>query len=137
MILGKCKVFREKIYATHTGDKQMNLFPQRCVRDHRYKYLLNLRPERVWTTHFTKVDGIPNSHKDIWDSWRQKAATDPSAARLLDLIDHHPPEELYDTWSDPYELSNLAGRADLKPVLEAMRHDLKLWMTAQGDAGDK
>ena len=137
VVLGKCKDFREKIYGTHTGDKQMNVFPQRCVRDRRYKYILNLRPECVWTTHFTKVDGIPNSHKDIWDSWVKKAASDPHAARLLDLIEHHPAEELYDTWNDADELKNLAGRADLQPVLEAMRRDLKEWMTAQGDPGDQ
>jgi uncharacterized sulfatase len=137
VILGKRNEFREKIYATHTGDKQMNQFPQRCVRDRRYKYILNLRPENVWTTHFIKVAGIPDSHKDIWDSWVKKAATDPSAARLLDLIEHHPAEELYDTLNDPYELRTLAGRSELKPVLEAMRRDVRQWMTAQGDPGEK
>jgi arylsulfatase A-like enzyme len=137
VILGKSKTFRDKIYATHTGDKQMNVFPQRCVRDGRYKYILNLRPENVWTSHFTKVPGIRNSHKEIWDSWVEKAAGDPQAARLLNIIEHHPAEELYDTRSDEYELNNLAGRADLKPVLEAMRRDVKQWMTAQGDPGEK
>jgi len=133
VLLGKTKVFRGQIYATHTGDKEMNMFPQRCVRDARYKYIFNLNPERTWTTHFTKVPGIPNSHKDVWDTWVEKAATDPNAAKLMDILEHHPAEELYDTQSDPYELNNLAGKPELKPILEKMRHDLQQWRTAQGE----
>jgi N-sulfoglucosamine sulfohydrolase len=133
VLLGKAKTFRETVYATHTGDKDMNMFPQRCVRDERYKYILNLNPERTWTTHFTKVPGIPNSHKGIWDTWVEKAATDPNAAKLMNILEHHPAEELYDTQSDPYELSNLAGKPELKPVLEKLRHDLQQWRTAQGE----
>ncbi|MHC4540788.1 MAG: sulfatase-like hydrolase/transferase, partial [Planctomycetota bacterium] len=73
VLLGKAKTFRETIYATHTRDGNMNVFPQRCVRDRRYKYVLNLNPENVWTTHFTKVPGIPESHKEVWDTWVEKA----------------------------------------------------------------
>jgi len=135
VLLGKAAALRDRIYATHTGDGQMNRFPQRCVRDRRYKYVLNLHPDRTWTTHFTLVPGIPDSHKDVWDAWVEKARTDPQAARLVDLIEHHPAEELYDTQADPYELENLAGRPELKAVLEALRADLKQWMAAVGDAG--
>lgn len=133
VLLGKARAFRDRIFAAHTGDGEMNTFPQRCVRDGRYKYILNLHPERVWTTHFTKVPGIPESHKEVWDSWVEKARTDASAARLLELIERHPAEELYDTRSDPNELENLAGREALKPVLERLRAELKEWRTAQGD----
>ena len=65
----------------------MNRFPQRGVRDLRYKYILNLHPERKWTTHFTLVPGIPDSHKEVWDTWIAKAETDRGAARLIDLIE--------------------------------------------------
>ena len=137
VLLGKAKVFRERIYACHTGDGSMNVFPQRCVRTKRYKYVLNLRPENTWTTHFTKLKGIPNSHADIWDTWVEKSKTDPKAAKLVDIIQHHKAEELYDTEADPYELANLAGREELKGVLEKMRGDLKKWMRSQGDEGLK
>ncbi|MHC4542590.1 MAG: sulfatase family protein [Planctomycetota bacterium] len=73
VLQGKAKTFRETIYATHTRDGNMNVFPQRCVRDRQYKYVLNLNPENVWTTHFTKVPGIPESHKEVWDTWVEKA----------------------------------------------------------------
>jgi arylsulfatase A-like enzyme len=134
VLVGKAKASREEVYASHSGDGEMNRFPQRCVRDARYKYVLNLQPDRTWTTHFTKVDGIPNSHKEVWDSWVEKAKTDRETARLIEVMERHPAEELYDTQADPYELSNLAGKAELKPVLENLRAKLKQWRKDQGDA---
>jgi arylsulfatase A-like enzyme len=38
VLAGKTKTFREYIYASHTRDGNMNVFPQRGVRDSRYKY---------------------------------------------------------------------------------------------------
>jgi arylsulfatase A-like enzyme len=135
VLLGKTDRFRDKIYATHNRDGNMNVFPQRCVRDRKYKYVLNLKPENLFTTHFTKVEGIPESHATVWNSWVEKAKTDPNTARLVDVIQRHPAEELYDLDVDPFELNNLAGRPELKAVLERMRADLKQWMEAQNDPG--
>jgi N-sulfoglucosamine sulfohydrolase len=133
VLLGHATKFRDAIYATHTGDGEMNRFPQRCVRGDRYKYVLNLNPEVTWTTHFTKVPGIPGSHKEVWDSWVEKAGNDRRAAALVDLIEHHPAEELYDTQADPYELDNRASDPALKPVIERMRGELMRWMAEQGE----
>jgi arylsulfatase A-like enzyme len=133
VLLGRARDFHTKIFASHTGDGDMNVFPQRCVRDQRYKYVLNLRPENTWTTHFTKVPGIPNSHKDIWDTWVEKAKTNFGAARLLTLIEHHPAEELYDTQADPSEFTNLAGEARMQAIKESLRRELRQRMVAQGD----
>jgi len=135
VLLGKADTFRDFIYASHTGDGQMNVFPQRCVRTDRYKYVLNLRPENLWTTHFTKVDGIPDSHADVWNTWVEKARTDANTARLVDVIEHHPAEELYDTEADPYELHNLADDPSLQSTLVELRGKVRDWMAAQGDRG--
>jgi N-sulfoglucosamine sulfohydrolase len=133
VLLGKTKTFRECIYASHTRDGNMNVFPQRGVRDLRYKYILNLNPENTWTTHFTKVPDIPESHKQVWDTWVEKAKTDPQAAKLLDIIEHHPAEELYDLQKDPYELNNIAGKDEAGAILKKMRRQLKKWMLSQND----
>jgi len=137
VLLGKAKTFRERVFASHTGDGEMNVFPQRGIRNKRYKYVLNLQPENKWTTHFTKVQGIPNSHRDVWDTWIDKAKTDSKTAKLVDIIQHHQAEELYDTKVDPYELNNLSDNPDMKPILERLRYDLKQWMVSQGDIGLK
>jgi N-sulfoglucosamine sulfohydrolase len=132
VILSKTKTFREYIYASHTGDGNMNVFPQRCIRDSRYKYILNLKPENTWTTHFTLVPDIPESHKQVWDTWIQKAKTETKVAQLLDIIQHHPAEELYDLQADPYELNNIVAKCD-REILEKMRRKLKAWMLSQND----
>ena len=121
VLAGTAKEFRTEIYASHSSDGTMNIFPQRCVRDLRYKYILNLHPERKWTTHFTQVDGIPDSHRDVYGTWLEKAKTDPAAARIVRITEEHPREELYDTKADPHELNNLAEKADHQPVLRRMR----------------
>ena len=135
VLLGRQATFRDKIYGTHTRDGNMNVFPQRCVRNNRYKYILNLMPENRWTTHFTEVEGIPESHAEVWNSWVEKAETDPQTAQLVYLTQHHPVEELYDVTTDPSEFNNLAFRADMRPILEEMRADVRHWMHAQDDQG--
>lgn len=135
VIGGQQTSFRDKIYGTHTRDGEMNVFPQRCVRDQNYKYILNLMPENTWTTHFTQVEGIPQSHAEVWNSWVEKAKIDPKTARLVYLTQHHPVEELYDVKEDPYELNNLAFLETYQPILEKMRVDVQEWMQSHGDEG--
>ena len=135
VLLGQQAIFRDKIYGTHTRGGDMNVFPQRCVRNNRYKYILNLMPENRWTTHFTEVQGITESHAEVWNSWVKKAETDPQTAQLVYLTQHHPVEELYDVTTDPYEFSNLAFSPEMRPILEEMRTDVQHWMHAQGDEG--
>ena len=132
---GQQTVFRDKIYGTHTRDGDMNVFPQRCVRNSQYKYILNLLPENIWTTHFTKVDGIHESHAEVWNSWIEKAKDDAKTAELVYITQHHPVEELYDVIADPYELNNLVFLDTSRPILEKMRDDVQQWMQLQGDRG--
>jgi arylsulfatase A-like enzyme len=136
VLLGRATQFRKEIYASHSGDGTMNMFPQRCVRDERYKYILNLHPERKWTTHFALVDGIPDSHRDVYDTWLERAKTDATAAQTIARIEQHPREELYDTVADPHELHNLAGTPAMQPVLHRMREQLKKRRAELGD-GDE
>jgi arylsulfatase A-like enzyme len=133
VLVGKATKHQKEIFASHTGDGQMNQSPQRCVRDARYKFILNLSPERKWTTHFTLVDGIPNSHRDVYDTWLEKAKTDAEAAKLINIIEQHPAEELYDTQTDPFELHNLAAEPAMQRVLKAMREKLHVWRDSVGD----
>jgi N-sulfoglucosamine sulfohydrolase len=108
----------------------MNIFPQRCERDSRYEHILNLAPESTWT----KVSGIRESRKEVWDTWVEKAKTDAHAAKIVQLNEHHPQEELYDTQSDRYEFNNLATDPTMQPVLLKMRRQLAQWLTEQGEA---
>ncbi|MHC4540789.1 MAG: sulfatase/phosphatase domain-containing protein [Planctomycetota bacterium] len=59
--------------------------------------------------------------------------TDQQTAKLVDTIEHHTAEELYDLQADPYELNNIAGRPEAEPILKKMRLKLKTWMISQND----
>ena len=113
----------------------MNATPQRCVRDRRHKYILNLNPGRAFTSHFTEVEGLEESHGEIWKTWIEKAKTDAEAAALVEKATRRPKEELYDLESDPFELNNLAERTDHQKRLETMRADLQAWMDETADPG--
>ncbi len=136
VLLGKSRRFRDEIYASHSSDGTMNVFPQRCVRDERFKFILNLHPERKWTTHFTQVDDIPDSHKDVYGTWLEKAKTDATAERIVRLTEQHPAEELYDTLKDPYELDNLAGVPSMAPVLSRLRRQMERRRALIGDQNE-
>jgi len=133
VFLGKKESCREMIFGSHTGDGRMNDFPQRGVRNSRYKYILNLKPENKWTTHFTKVYGFVDSHAEVYKSWLEKAKTDISTAELLKKIEYHPKEELYDTYNDHYEFNNLADDPAYKEIRATMRKHLHEWLKQQGD----
>ena len=130
---GKRGAFRERVYATHTGDGKMNATPQRCVRGGRFKYIRNLNPGRRFTSHFTEVTGLEESHGEIWKTWLEKAETDPETAALVEKAAQRPPEELYDLEADPFEMRNLAEQPERRGRLEAMRADLLRWMREMDD----
>ncbi len=133
VLSGSAKRHREEIYAAHTRDGEMNYYPCRCIRTKTHKYILNLYPENKYTTHFSEA---PNrDHKEIWDTWVEKAKTDKAARDIVNAFYYHPAEELYDLRRDPYEMKDIAGEPENKRVLEELRNKVKQWMVQQGDDG--
>ncbi len=86
VLLGKKKSHRDVIYATHTRDGSMNFYPMRAIRTRTHKYILNLNPERAFTSHITNVY-LPRKRGayGFWESWMLKANSDPSAAKRVKL----------------------------------------------------
>ncbi|MBM3724682.1 MAG: sulfatase [Acidobacteria bacterium] len=136
VLLGRQKEFRREIYASHSGDREMNVFPQRALRDTRFKYILNLHPDRKWTTHFTIVEGVPESHRSVYGTWIERAKEDAGAARLVGAIERHPAEELYDTKTDPWELNNLAARPEHAARLKRFRERMTAMRAALNDPAE-
>jgi arylsulfatase A-like enzyme len=121
-----------EVYATHTGDKEMNRSPMRCVRTDRYKYILNLAPQTPYTTHISK--GAPPDGRDYWESWLRLTETDHHARTLGDRYERRPAEELYDLYADPFEQNNLANAAAHAGLLTELRHRLEQWRLEQGES---
>jgi N-sulfoglucosamine sulfohydrolase len=130
VLLGQTNHLRDYIFSTHSGDGNMNVYPSRCVRDERWKYILNLHPEFKFTSHVTEVAGEDGNY---WKSWLQKSKSDSAAADKVQRYQQRPGEELYDILSDPLEQHNLAGTPTNAAVVARMRNVLNAWMKEQGD----
>lgn len=120
---------RDEVFATHTGDKEMNRAPMRCIRTRDYKYIINLAPEIPYTTHITKGP----DREPYWVSWEKLAESDKKAAAVVDRYEHRPAEELYDNRTDPYELENLAGDPGHAEALAKLREKVRQWRVQQGE----
>jgi N-sulfoglucosamine sulfohydrolase len=130
VLSGRTNQFRSCIFSTHSGDGNMNVYPSRCVRDDRWKYILNLNPEFKFTSHVTEVAGEDGNY---WHSWVQKAQHDADAATKVRRYQERPREELYDLDSDPLEQHNLVNAPAQAGTLARLRGLLNTWMKQQGD----
>jgi N-sulfoglucosamine sulfohydrolase len=122
---------REYIFATHSGDGRMNVYPIRSIRARDWKYILNPHPEFAHTTHIDLAkdrDGLK-----YWQSWVSAAKTNDHAARQVARYQKRPREELYDLRVDPYEQRNLAFEPAHAGQLEELRDRLERWMREQND----
>lgn len=129
---GKTDHFREYIFTTHSGDGKMNVYPIRSIRDHRFKYILNLYPENYHSNH-SDILRKPNAGA-YWDSWDEAAKYDDRAAAIIHKYYVRPAEEFYDLEVDPMEQQNLIDSDEHQDQINKMRQILEEWMDQQGDS---
>ncbi|MBK9167299.1 MAG: sulfatase [Bryobacterales bacterium] len=105
-------------------------FPQRTIRDARYKLILNLQPgqrnptERYYTEQILVQTG----------SNQQEIDAAPEAVRRGYATWRNPPRlELYDLQTDPYEWTNLADRGEHAAVRERLLARLIRWQRETAD----
>jgi uncharacterized sulfatase len=135
VLRGAKDAHRDKVFVTHSGDGDMNRYPLRAVRTRDWKYIRNLDPDTEHHTHIDKA--AAGDGRYYWDSWVEKAKTDPAAAAIVRRYHTRPAEELYDLSADPWELKNLAADPKHADRLTALRTNLDAWMKDQGDDGMK
>jgi uncharacterized sulfatase len=115
----------------------------RTIRDDRFRYTLNLHPDRSGMQYNYYPD-----HLETWADLRRLVheegldlARGSIPHRLTDLqravvAPGRAPEELYDIASDPHETTNLADDPSYGPVKERLRTALATWRTEYGDLGE-
>ena len=72
----------------------------------------------------------------LQEMWRLHREGGLEGSQRLMMQSHRPPEELYDTQSDPWEINNLAGDPSHQETLERMRAALEDWRQEVGDMGE-
>lgn len=115
---------RDKMDNTHDA--------MRACRDQRFKYILNLMPERAYCQlneykerqypilALLNVMHLQGQLNEVQDRFMQPTK---------------PPEEFYDLANDPYETKNLVDAPAFAADLERMRKALADWRTEVGDQG--
>lgn len=133
VLRGKKANHRDRIFATHSRDGNMNVYPIRAVRTREWSYLRNLDSQATQTTHIDKAMGKDGLY--YWLSWAEKSKADPAAARIVERYQKRPVEELYDLKADPFQLRNLATEPAHAERIRQLRAELDAWMTQQKDDG--
>jgi len=134
VLLGQTDRHHDFVYGVHTtrgiiaGTPEG--YPIRSIRSATHKYIMNLNH----TVAFHNVL-IERNTEGYWNSWVEKAKTDPQAAKLVRWYQHRPAEELYDVVNDPHELNNLADDPAHRELMDSLRGKLQAWMKRQGDRG--
>ncbi|HEX5222636.1 MAG TPA: sulfatase [Verrucomicrobiae bacterium] len=131
LLLGKTTQHRDRIFATHSGDGQWNIYPSRSIRTDRWKYIWNLHPEFAFTTHIDLPGNL--GQRGYFASWEAAAKTNAQAAAIVKRYHERPAEELYDLQADPDEQHNLASNPRFASQVKELRAELEAWMREQGD----
>ena len=102
----------------------------RAVRDHKYRYIRNYMPYRIYGQTLQYLFSAASIR-----SW--KAAYEAGECNDVQSIfwETKPVEELYDTENDPWEVNNLAKDPEYQDVLRRMRKANKDWVSNINDVG--
>ena len=130
---GRAADHRTEVLAAHTGDNEMNRAPMRMMRTPQYKYILNLAPDVLYTTHMDRANDHDGG-REYWASWRTASFRDPHAAAVLWRYHNRPPEEFYDLRRDPAEQRNLIDDPSLAALIESYRTGVASWRAEQADS---
>ncbi|MDF1576559.1 MAG: sulfatase [Bacteroidales bacterium] len=106
----------------------------RSVREERYHYMRNFMPGQG----FTSLNRYKEKCFAVKPLMRELHAAGQLTGAAAELMEPLPYEQLYDTWSDPHEIYNLA-ESDIpehQAALHRLRAALDTWIAETGDQGE-
>jgi len=101
----------------------------RAVRDKRFKYIRNYRPEQGYYLPIAFRENIPTM-KELLKLNEENKLTQEQA---LWFRTSKTAEELFDCENDPHELNNLATNPEYQETLQALKEEMDRWLTEIGD----
>ncbi len=111
-------------YHTHSAH---NYFPQRTVRDGRFKLIRNLMPGEV-------NPGYDFTRRKFFDEKREVVAEAPEPVRsAYQRMERPPAYELYDLHADPFEFTDLSSSDEHSEVFSQLKGELVRWQDETGD----
>ena len=130
--LGKYKRTEEPKYifaAADRFDKQYD--NNRAVRGKQYKYIRYYETEKPMYLDVAYRKQMPIMQELL----RMNEAGELNKTQALWFRNTKPKEELFDTWSDPHEINNLADHPDYQEKLEELREANNKWQEEYQDLG--
>ncbi len=121
--------WRDYLFSEYHGHYPPLYFPQRTVRDDRYKLIVNLLQDRPNPV----ADVCTSSAQPSYVSKADVAAGAPAVCQTYSTWSDAPPIELYDLESDPYEMRNGAGDPQLATVKTRLLDALRQWQQRTED----
>jgi arylsulfatase A-like enzyme len=101
----------------------------RAVRDERFKYIRNYRPEQGYYLPIEFRERIPTMQELL----RLHDEGKLNASQEQWFRDSKPKEELFDCQADPYELNNLVENQKYSDKLIELRDEMDRWIAEIGD----
>ncbi len=123
LLAGKTVAWRQYLFTEYHLHSNHNYFPQRAVRNRRYKLIRNLMPGQVNPGYAFTIDKF-YSQKEMKEALTQA----PAQVRAAYALMRKPPEfELYDLKEDPFEFRNLADDPAHRKILRKLKDALEAW----------
>jgi N-sulfoglucosamine sulfohydrolase len=121
LLAGEKPAWRRHLFTEfHTHATVANFFPQRAVRDCRYKLIENLLPGEL-NPDAEKID------KELPFVAAAIAAAAPEVRNAYQLQQKPPRYELYDLQADPFEFRNLAYAPAYAAIFVELKQHLATW----------
>ena len=129
LVCGEQPAWRTHLFTEyHTHATKSNFYPQRTVRDDRYKLIENLLPGEVNPGYVFTLDG--HLEGDLHGAVRAA----PAEVRAAYARMEKPAQwELYDLKADPFEFRDLSGEPGHAAVLARLQKELGQWRQQTAD----
>lgn len=127
LLLGNAGERRKYLFTEYHTHSAHNFYPQRTVRDERFKLICNLMPGEVNPGYeFTRRKFFRELRDVVWKA--------PEPVRSAYEQMERPPEyELYDLQTDPHEFRNLADAVEFAAPFAELKTQLADWRIRTND----
>jgi len=126
---GKDPEWRKYLFTEYHLHSGHNFYPQRTVRDARYKLIHNLLHGEINPGFQFTIDRFLNL-----EAFNRELEQSPQHVRdAYGIMKRSPEYELYDLENDPYEFHNLAADPSAQNILEALKGELEDWQERTHD----
>ncbi|MEX0321681.1 MAG: sulfatase [Puniceicoccaceae bacterium] len=130
MITGKSNKWRKYLFTEfHTHAAGENFYPQRSVRNDRFKLIENLLPDEV-NPGYEFAMRLSRTNADFKKALESAPAEVQSAYKLMERPIRW---EFYDLEADPYEFNNLSEDPAHRKIMKELQAELKNWRVQTND----